>query len=127
MSLADVHGRLPTSGELDARIGARVETVPVDGEVARGLLKSFWKALAETATFLPERALALDGTGAVAVALDPTVYDLSYSDVDRFFRMRFLGPEAGEAVACSDETPILRWVLELERRFESMKRVQTDK
>ena len=102
-------------------VQVKTETFEIEGDIARGWLKGFWRSIAHLAQAGPDLALKNDGAREVEVTLDATTYQVFYSDAEIHFQISAPGPDPAWAGDLSKLDPLVKWMLEVRREIEARK------
>src|SRR5260370_31616034 len=102
-----------------ASIKAKTEKLPLDGELAKEIMEGFWKSLFDLSAVGPRLALKHDGTKVVDIFLDPTQYEVSYTDPYQHCQFSVAGPEV--STAGLNGSPLVKWMVAVKSRVDALK------
>lgn len=96
-------------------VQAKTERAFLDSGLTRQWLTTFWSSVSALAKTGPAIALRHDGTREVDVTLDPTIYEVFYSDPENDLRLSIQGPDPEWSGDLEKLDPVVKWMLLVRR------------
>jgi len=112
--------RLPNPKELAALVRSEELSFGIESHLARRWLADLWQALSRVGGSAAAIALRGEKKGEVEVALDPTMYVIEYTDVDKYFKMSLTGPDPNRVDSTRGLDPLVKWMIDVRRQCQAL-------